>query len=365
MINFSLRSMALVLVAGFLASCSEESATKAPVVRQVKALKISDASALQRRWFPGRAKATDEVDLSFRVDGKLVELPVNVGDKSSAGAAVAKLDPAPYQAAVDRHEAELARAKAKHENAKLQLNRQNKLLEGGWVAQAAVDRYVTLEKAAAADVNASKAALDEVELDLSYTTLQAPFAGIIVSKYVDNFQDVRAKQAIARLVNPEKIEMVVNVPENMISLTSRAKIIVVVFDAFPDVKVPAEIKEVGGEASKTTRTFPVTLIMDQPDGAQIMPGMAGKASAQRVVALSKTGHSIIVPPVALLATEDGSSAVWVIDDGSMTVSRRTVKTGTLDVKGVEVTEGLEPGEWVVTAGVNFLKPGQKVSISQD
>ncbi len=352
--------MAVVLV-----SCSEEQVTKAPIVRPVKALKVSDASAFKKRAFPGRAKATDEVELSFRVAGTLVQLPINVGDKIEEGGLVSRIDPATFKTQVDRRRAEVEKAEADAENIKLQLDRQLKLLEKGWVSQARVDRFVASDKGAVANIKAIKAALDKAELDLKYTTLNAPFSGIVVAKYIDNFQDVRAKQPIARLVNASKIEMVINIPENLISVASQVRDIVVVFDAFPDLKVPAEIKEVGTEASQTTRTFPVTLIMDQPKGGKILPGMAGRASAGRIISLDKVGNTVIVPPSALLAAEGGKSAVWVIDESAKTVSQRPVKTGALVAQGMRISEGLKPGEWVVTAGVNSLKPGQKVNILKD
>ncbi|MGI9414219.1 MAG: efflux RND transporter periplasmic adaptor subunit [Hyphomicrobiales bacterium] len=364
MICRSPRSMALLLAAGFVASCSEEPATKAPIVQPVKAVKVGDASAFQKRWFPGRAKATNEVELSFRVAGTIVALPIDVGDKVKKGDLIAGLDPATFKAQVARHRAGVERSEADHENARLQLERQVTLFKQGWRAKAAVDIHTAKEKTAAANIAASKAALEKASLDLSYTTLQAPFPGIVVSKYLENFQDVRAKQAVARLVDASKVEMVISIPENLISQSSQVRDIVVVFDAFPDIRVPAEIKEVGTEASETTRTFPVTLIMDQPKGAQILPGMAGKATAGRIVGLEEAGKTVTIPTSALLAAEGGKSAVWVVDEVSMTVSQRPVTTGTLDANGIRVTQGLKPGEWVVTAGVNSLDPGQKVSLLQ-
>ena len=134
-----------------------------------------------------------------------------------------------------------------------------------------------------------------------------------MAKYIDNFQDVRAKQPITRLVNASRVEMVINIPENLISLSSQVRDIVVAFDAFPDLKIPAQVKEIGTEASQTTRTYPVTLIMDQPKDGEILPGMAGRANAGRIVGLEDVGKTVIVPPSALLAAEGGKSAVWVME----------------------------------------------------
>ena len=354
--------LSLIVCLGLLSACEEkQKQSEAPVIRPVKAIKISDTSAFQKRWLAGRAKATREVELSFRVSGTLLELPVNVGDQVEKGALIARLDPATYQTEVERITADLQRAKASFNNAKLQLERQITLFEKGHVAEAAVDRYKAKQSETEADVASRQAALKKAQLDLDYTRLQAPFTGIIVAKYAENFEDVRAKERVARLLDPSQVEMIVNVPENLISLVPQVLEAEVIFDAFPDVNLAATIKEIGTEASETTRTYPVTLIMDQPEGVRILPGMAGKASATKVADDTRE-DAVVVPPAALFSPEEGKSAVWLIDDSSMTVSRRSVQPGALTSTGILVTAGLKGGEWVVTAGVNSLKEGQKVRI---
>lgn len=354
--------LSLVSCLGALSACEEQkSQSKIPIIRPVKALKVSDTSAFLKRRFPGRAKAAREVELSFRVAGNLLQLPVDVGDKVEEGGLIARLDPATYQAEVDRISADLQRAQASLKNAKLQHERQITLFKKGHVARAAVDSYEARESQAKADVASRQAALKKAQLDLGYTSLKAPFSGVIVAKYVDNFEDVRAKERVARLLDPSQVEMIVNVPENLISLAPSVLEAEVIFDAFPDKKITATIKEIGTEASETTRTYPVTLLMDQPDGVQILPGMAGKASGKKVVRDARE-KAVIVPPAALFSPEEGKSAVWLIDESSMTVAQRDVQTGQLTNTGIQVTSGLEPGEWIVTAGVNSLKQGQKIRI---
>lgn len=354
--------LSLVLCLGALSACEEQkSQSKAPIIRPVKALKVSDTSAFQKRWLPGRAKAAREVELSFRVAGNLLQLPVDVGDKVEEGGLIARLDPAIYQSEVDRISADLQRAQASFKNATLQLERQITLFEKGHVAEAAVDRFRAKQSETQADVASRKAALKKAQLDLGYTSLKAPFSGVIVAKYVENFEDVRAKERVARLLDPSQVEMIVNVPENLISLAPSVLEVEVIFDAFPDKKITATIKEIGTEASQTTRTYPLTLIMDQPDGVQILPGMAGKASATKVVRDARE-KAVIVPPAALFSPAEGKSAVWLIDESSMTVAQRDVQAGQLTSTGIQVTSGLEPGEWIVTAGVNSLKQGQKIRI---
>ena len=349
-----------------LSACEDAEVAEAPeVVRPVKAIKIGDASVLQQRWFAGRAQAAREVELSFRVSGPLIEFPVNVGDRVEEGDVLARIDPATFKAEVDRIAANVNRAQASLQNAKLQLQRQETLYRKGHVAKAALDRYVAAEGENSADVRSQQANLQRARLDLGYTTISAPFAGVVVATYVENFEEVREKQRILRLLDPAQIEMVVNIPESMISFAPQVKEVVTIFDAFPNVEIIGAIKEIGAEASETTRTYPVTLVMDQPDGIEILPGMAGRTTSKTVIGPVGNGREVEVPLSATFSGADGASLVWVIDEGTMRVAQRSVTTGSLTNQGIMVTDGLKSGEWVVTAGVNSLKAGQKIRILEN
>jgi RND family efflux transporter MFP subunit len=214
---------------------------------------------------------------------------------------------------------------------------------------------------AKADIAALEASVDAAKDALRDTELKAPFAGTIVATYVENFENVRQQQMIARLLDKTRIEFEINVPETLISLVPYVSDIRVRFDAFPDVEVPADVIEIGTEASETTRTFPVTLIMDQPDGGSILPGMAGRASGVARPPGDEDAINLVIPVTAVFGPEvNNKSFVWVIAESSNTVSRREVQLGKLNSGGYSVTSGLEPGEMIATAGVNFLKAGQQV-----
>ncbi|MGB8433413.1 MAG: efflux RND transporter periplasmic adaptor subunit [Burkholderiales bacterium] len=351
-----------MLVAG-IAACGKEVVEKTEVVRPVRAIKLGDTSAFARRWFSGRAQATQEIDLSFRVAGPLVERPVNVGDIVEKGDLIAKIDPATFVTDVNKMKAELERAHAERVNADAQLKRHRTMAEKGHVSQAELDVYIAAADVAKAAVGEQEAALRRAELDLSYTTLTAPFAGEIVRTYVENFQDVQAKQPVVRLVDTSRIEMVVDIPESLISLAHLVKDVEVVFDPFPALTIPAKIKEIGSEASETTRTYPVTVMMDQPEDVKILPGMAGKGSPKDDPAAELTQGQLIVPDTAIFSEDEGAKTfVWIVDDEALTVSKREVQLNGLTKQGYVVQENLAMGEWIVTAGVNYLREGQKVRL---
>ncbi|WP_419901740.1 efflux RND transporter periplasmic adaptor subunit [Kiloniella sp.] len=353
----------LLLGLPFLSACEEDVIVQSEVIRPVKAIQVSDSSNFKQRWFSGRAKAAVEVDLAFRISGPLIEFPVSVGTLVKKDDILAQIDPAPFRADVERYKADVRSAQAELKNAEQDLERQKHLFKNKNVSQARVDKSEAAYGVTKAQVGSAQAALDRIRLDLKYTNLKAPFDGVVVSTYVDNFQDVNAKQAILRLVDSSQIEMVVDIPESLISLVPTVTDVIVTYDAFPNIEIPATIKEVGTEASQSTRTYPVTLSMEQPDGIQILPGMAGKASGKAVDPNVPSAGIIQAPVSAVFSDVDAKeSRVWVFDEANAVVKSRVVTTGELTDFGIEILSGLKVGDWLVTAGANSLSENQKVRI---
>ena len=343
----------LISVLG-LTACSDDKAEKPEAIRPVRAIKVSDVTEITLRDFPGRAKATNEVNLAFDVSGTLNQRPVDVGVHVTKGQLIASLDPRDFQSNVKE-------AKASFINAQTNFKRAKELIKKNFISRAEYDNlYARTMITSAEKEKAVKALADSV--------MKAPFSGQISELFVENFQSVLAKEHVARLVDISRIEMIIDIPESMISLVHYVGDINVVFDVFPGREIPATIKEIGAEASSTTRTFPVTLIMDQPDDIKILPGMAGKARGRVSDDAPQNkirNKGIQIPVSAAFSPEDDDKTyVWLINEESGEVHRQVVSLGQVISTGLIVTEGVNPGDWVVTAGVHFLREGQKVKIMQ-
>ncbi len=375
MINYSQKRLILKLISCFLfifllslQGCGKEEVEEKKVIRPIKAMKVTEDVLFRQRQFPGTAKATQEIDLSFRVSGPLITLPVDIGDEVSTGDVVARIDPRDYEVRLRSSRGELNEAIAIVKRAEADYKRIKSIFETdpGAVSQVAVDNALQVRDSGRAVVDALSASVATAKDQLSYTHLKAPFEGIVVNKYVENFQDVRAKQAVVRIIDNSHIEMIISIPENLIALAGAAINIEVVFDAFPDRKIPAEIKEIGKEASRTTRTYPVTLIMEQPDDINILPGMAGKATGEAPEDTSLLPEGRPVPVNAIFSPDDiDKTYVWIIDEKSKQVTKQEVTTGRLSNNGIMVTDGLETGVWIATAGVHNLREGMEVRILED
>jgi membrane fusion protein, multidrug efflux system len=331
----------------------------------VPSIRIAGADALTERNLPGRARAGQEVNLSFRVTGPLIELPVSVGDQVAEGEVVARIDPADYVNALGSVDGQLMQANAIATRAEADFKRiQNVYNEdAGATSKSALDLARSARDASAAAVQSMESALKIAQDKVYYTSLAAPFGGVVVETYVENFETVLPKQPILRLLDPSSIEFVVSVPENMISYARYVQDISVVFDALPGVTVAAEIKEIGREASSATRTYPVTLVMSQPENAEILPGMAGSAKVQSMLPEDAREAGIEVPATAVFTRDDPSkSYVWVIDKGTNTLASREVDPGRLTGKGLLIRSGLAAGDWIVIKGVNSVSEGEEVRI---
>jgi RND family efflux transporter MFP subunit len=348
----------LLLTAG----CAEPQVQEQDPVRPLRVMRVGDLAEFSGRSFPGRAAAYQEVNLSFRVGGPLITFPAKVGDKVATGDVLARIDPRDFEVNLLNVQGELERAQADFVLAEREYQRavEAEKKNADLISESELDRRLGARDRSRANVNALQAALQSATDELSYTHLIAPFSGTVVSNYVENFEDVGLKQPVLRLLDTTRLEFTINIPETLISMLDSVTGIRVTFDAFPDISVPADIEEIGSEASESTRTYPVTLIMDQPEGEIILPGMAGKA-----IGLSNQSNvdsqRVVIPVTAVFSDQsEGASNVWVLDEAAMTVSRREVQVGRLIAAGIEIESGLDNGETIAIAGTHFLAEGQQV-----
>lgn len=334
-----------------LGACKKEEEAAQPAIRPVKVITISDKQDLATRKFPGRAKASKEATLAFEVSGQLNKFPANIGDVVSKGDVLVQLDLRDFESALTSAKAETTRAKAQYERVKKA------------ASMNAVSRQDLSDALAAYE--SAKARVEIRQKALENATIRAPYDAIVVETFFENFEAVQPKQPVVRIVDPSQIEMVVDIPEDLIGSVKTGASVTASFDAVPDVELNAKVTEIGAEASQTTRTYPVTIIMNQPKGGiKILPGMAGSAWSKKNNDKHGGGMEGFNVPMTSISTDDDEkgSFVWVVDPKTGIVSKRAVKTGNVTKQGVLIVDGLSVGDVVVTAGTNKIQEGRQVRI---
>ena len=295
-----LRTAALVALTFWAMGCSKKEEAPKKVVRPAKIMTVTAGEAGWKRDFPAEIQAAQRADLSFNVPGTLTRLNVKEGQEIKAGTLIASLDNRDF---VNN----LAAVRAKLNAAESQYNRQKQLFEQNVTTKAELEFHERQYKVQQAEIQIA-------EKKVADTQLKAPFTGRIARRFVENHQEVNAKQPIVSLQDMSSYEVVVNIPENVIApVKKRGKIkAFATLPSLPDQKIELKLKELAAEADPQTRTYRVVLAMPAVEGAQILPGMTATVTAE-AEASDGTDAEIIVPVAAVLRCARENDATVIIE----------------------------------------------------
>jgi len=358
--------LATIALAFLLSACGkkEEPETKRTNIRPVKMMTVLSIGDFGKRQFPGQVRASKRADLSFKVNGPLIQLPVEEGKQIKKGGLVARIDPKDFESSLRNAEGRLAKVDAALQLAKTEYDRVLRIQkeDPGAVSTSMVDRRREGVNKAEADMQSVRAEVDAAKDQLSYTHLRAPFTGVIAKRYVDNFQKIRAKELIASLDDVSQLEILVDIPENLMTIVRAENANPVArFSTVPGREFELSIKEFQTRADPTTQTFRVVLVMSAPEGVRILPGMTATVLGKGVGSSAKDDEQYVIPAMAVVGDEAGASRVWVVDREKMMVHGRKVTTGALSgTDGIEIVEGLKSGDTIAITGVNLLHDGMQV-----
>lgn len=337
----------LLVNAALLSGCQEAAPPPSPEVsRPVAILEIAGTASTSGLRFPGRVQATQRAELAFNVPGRVVEFPAEEGDALSAGALIARLDPAIF-------ETRLSAARAEFDKARADYNRVREI----WDKSKAVARAEVDQKRTAMEV--ARSSFAAAKQDAEDTRLTAPFDGVIARRHVGNFQNVQAKEPIVSLQNVDELEIVIHVPERMIRSEPRRAAGYAQFDDIPGRRFPVSLKSYSTEADPQTQTYEVVLRLTRPQDVTILPGMSAEVLPGDAPS-NEAPSSVAIPLNAVAAGPDGTPRVWVVDPETDRVAARAVSVGPVQGSDIIVLEGLRIGERIVTAGLGHLREGMWV-----
>ncbi len=301
--------------------------------------------------YTGEVRARHEVDLAFRVGGKIAARLVDSGMAVKAGQPLARLDPADLQLSRQAAAAQVAAAESEYTTAASERERYAGLLEKRFVSQAAFDAKENAYRSARARLEQARAQGQISGNQAAYGTLAAETDGVITAVLADAGQVVGAGQPVFRLARPEEKEVAIAVPESRLADLKAAKDIAVNLWARPDSLLRGEVRELAAAADPATRTYAARIrIVDPPPTIEL--GMTA-----RVILGTGTAAPIVVPLTAIVDSGTGPE-VWVVQDGKA-VPRAVAVQGFREDGGI-VAGGLQAGEMVILSGQRRLSAGQAV-----
>jgi len=348
----------LALLAAAFGGCKAEKA--APEVRSTRTVIVEPEHIDADRQAVGEVKPRYESDLSFRVPGKVLVRSVDVGAIVRQGDTLATLDTQDFQNRLRSVEADVASAEAELVETQGNEARKAKLLKDGFTPQATYDTVLRNLRSAEAKLTSAKANLNLTHDQLRYTALKADFDGVITAVGAEPGQNVNAGQMVVRLARPADKDAVFNVAETAFTghhpIGEDGEVIVWPLSN-PELKIEGTAREISPIADSTTRTYTVKVTLKDP-APQLRFGMSiggrWKTSSGPVVAL----------PLSALFEQNGTPAVWVVDERSGSVALRPVSVARYETDVVVIADGLAKGDVVVTAGANTLRKGQKVRVAE-
>ena len=350
-----LRIIAAALIVATITGCDKKEAHDPPA-RPVRTVTVERGADGETVSLTGQVRAKDQVNLAFRLDGRMIDRPVNVGDVLKAGQVVARLDPQNQQNALRSAQANLTSAEALLTQARLAYGRQQELLKDGWTPRAKFDEAQQAFLTAQAQVDSARAQVRIAENQLSYTVLFADAPGAVTAVGAEPGEVVRAGQMIVQVAREGGRDAVFDVPEQLMRTGPRDPVVEVALTNDPQVKATGRVREVAPQADPATRTFQVKVgITDPPEAMRL-----GSTVTGRITLSAPPGVEV---PASALTKTNGGPAVWVVDPHSHTVSLRSVDVLRYDPAAVVISHGLEIGDVVVTAGAQTLRPGQQVRLT--
>src|SRR5215472_3811250 len=349
-------AVGLLVLLATLSACKKEETAAAPTIRPVRTVTVEPREAGETVSLTGEIQPRYQADLGFRVNGKILDRPVDVGTQVKTGDLLARLDPQQFRQDLEVAKAEVVKADAEVARSQAQEYRQRELLKNGHTTQVAYDQALKTFKTAEAQADAARAREVQASENLGYTDLRADADGVITAIGADPGQVVSAGQMVVRLAQPGEREAVFNVAEATFKNPPKNPTVEVKLVSNPEITTEGKVRYVSPQADPTTRTFTVRVALPQaPPQMRLGANVVGSVTVNE-------GQTITIPGSALFQ-KDGQPAVWLVTkDGTVQLKPITLERYQGDA--VVVGGGLAQGDVVVTGGVQKLLPGQKVRLMQ-
>ncbi|WP_375464899.1 efflux RND transporter periplasmic adaptor subunit [uncultured Methylobacterium sp.] len=347
-------ALALALIAVGSARADDAAPRAETLVRTVLASRSTIAADVV---FTGDIQAQAQTNVSFRTAGKVATRLFEVGDHVAADQVLARLDPREQRANLANAQAALTSAEALSTQAKLAFKRQDSLMASGYTTRPSYDNAEQTLRTTQAAVESAKAALGTAQEQLSYTELKSGVAGIVLSRSLETGQVVQSGQSVLTLAQDGARDAVFNVYEALLAAPPESRTVDVTLQGDPRVAAVGFVREIAPSVDPASGTVRVKVgLQDAPAAMTLGAVVIGRGRFRP--------HVAVVLPWSALYRWQSRPAVWVRDPGNGTVAPRAVTIDRYGPDNIALSAGVVPGEEIVVAGIQFLRPGQTVTVAE-
>lgn len=285
-------------------------------------------------------EAEEEAMVVAKVGGIVKELKVEEGDMVKAGDLLAQLED-------EQLELEAQRAKATMDRLQNELNRKEELYNKNLISAQEFEN-------AKYEFQAQKSAYELAQLDLRYTQIKAPISGVISDRLIKVGNMINIDQEVFDITDFDPLLAVLNVPEHEMSKLEKGQQAIIQVDAIPGKTFEGSVLRISPTVNPETGTFEVTVSI-KDESRQLKPGMFG-----RVRIVYDTRQNALMVPKNAVMNEDGTSSVYVINNSM--AYRKAISTGYVNGDKIEILQGLNPADTVVTIGQSSLQDSALVEV---
>ncbi len=343
------------MLAGLPAACKNDPAPPVPLTR-VKAVTVEVVDFAPPVTFTGVVSPRNQADLSFRLSGKIAERYVNPGQHVRMGELLARLDPEEQQAELTAAQAGVASAQAQLRQAAADFERQQRLLSTGNTTRREHDQAEAAQRSAHALLQQAAADEQSARERLSFTELRVDAPGIITRRWAEAGQVVAQAQPVYTIARDGPRDAVFNIHEWALTNVVLDKNLPIAMVTDPSVKTVGDVWQIAPVVNRTTATVMVKINLRETPPAMVLGSLVNAVGPIR-------SQKAVLLPWGSLFEVAGAPAVWTVDPTSNTVSLKPVTVDRYMKNYIAVAGGLRAGDVVVTAGVQMLRPGQKVEIA--
>jgi RND family efflux transporter MFP subunit len=341
-------------------SCGKKS-TEVADNREVIPVKVATPSSESESYITasGKIEAVQNANLSTRMMGYVTNVYAKVGDKVSKGQLLISINSADINAQKAQVNASIAEATAAFNNAEKDYNRFKALFEANSASQKEMDDITAHYQMAKARLEAANQMKNQVNAQLSYSNITAPFSGVITGKYINNGDMANPGMPLLSIENASKFQVVAMVPESEISKinsNSKAKVIIKSTNKI----VNATVTEVSSSATNTGGQYLVKVVLDD-NNKEVLSGMFVNVQFESIGSdTNKNSAQILIPQNALI-TQGQLKGIYTISSEN-TAILRWLRVGKTYGEKIEVLSGLKADENYIISAEGKLYNGAKVAI---
>lgn len=336
-----------LLLLFLLPACGKEEAGAAPQGPSVRVAAVVPLGTGPAIEVAGRVEGKEEVRLAFKVGGIVQSIAVEAGDAVRAGQILASLDPVEFRAHVDQ-------ARAEADKASRDLARAEQLNSKGVVSIQAMQD-------ARSQHSVAQAALESARFNLEHAVIVAPADGVVLAKLAEARETVAAGIPVLSFSRADSGWVLrAGLADRLAVQVQAGDPVVVTLDALPATPLQGRVARLGAASDPLTGTVEAEITLD-PGAQSLVSGWIGRAQIQASHPAA-SANTLMIPANAVLEASGRSAHVYVWESQGSTVRRTPVTVGAIIGERVEVLEGLQAGQQVVSEGAAWLRDGATVVV---